>query len=437
MSNGDLNANFKLPNKPESNYRYMAVFLVSMTILINYMDRVNLSVATPTLMKVLGLSGTQMGVLMSAFYWSYLLMMVPAGFLLNKFGPRLVMGWSVTSWGFVTVLTAAVGNFASFLAVRIGLGITEAPAFPASARVVSVWIPKRERNLSTACFDTSARIGAAVTPPIVAWLIINYGWRMSFVITGAIAVLYGIYFLFAYKEPDEHPLVTESELAYIRQDEVITASGEIETKPIPMMQLFTYRRFLQVSFGYFIFMYVWTTFNSWMPTYLVQARGMSLKEMGIAAMIPYAFAVLCELSGGFAVDKLYQKGIPLSTVRRNTMGLMMVLTAIFIYLTLVATSPYMNIFWLSLCMGTVAITATNIWAVPQDLAPYGQAGGVGGAYSFLGNWGSLLAPMIGGILIDSIWGFNAVFGICLVGSLFCAASYYFMDYSRLEPKKAA
>ena len=151
--------------KLETGSRWYIVVLLALGTAINYIDRVNFAVATPTLMKEFGLGTAEMGILMSAFFWSYTIAMLPSGYLLNKFGPKKVLGFAGFAWGTVTMLVAVCVGFYSFLALRIGLGVTEAPAFPANARVVSVWVPKRERTFASSIFDCSARAGGALHHP--------------------------------------------------------------------------------------------------------------------------------------------------------------------------------------------------------------------------------------------------------------------------------
>ncbi|TEB14954.1 putative galactarate transporter [Pelotomaculum sp. FP] len=431
-----LDVDAATPAKPASNYRYMAIFLIAMAITVNYIDRVNIAVATPTLMTVLGLSASQMGVLMSAFFWSYTLMMIPVGALLNKFGPKMLMFYSCLGWGLVTVMTSLVNSFGSFLAVRIGLGITEAPSYPAAPRVVSVWVPKRERTMASACFDCCARVGNAFAPPLVAFIIVAWGWKASFVVSGMIAVVYSFVWLYLYKDPDEHPKVTDSELAYIRQDEVLTEEGQVVVKPIPLAKLFTYRVILQLCGGYALYMYFWTTFNSWIPAYMMKVCGLSLKSMGFAAMFPYIAGVSMELLGGFVFDRWFRRGATITAIRRTGMGVGMIGGAIALYLAThaAASSPAMAIFWLTCSMGIFSFGASNVWAIPTDVAPYGQAGGVGGVYSFVGNFGSLLGPIVTGIIVDTAFGYNGALIVMCILSALGALLYMTCKYERLEPK---
>ncbi|MCB8816712.1 MFS transporter [Desulfosporosinus shakirovi] len=424
------------PVKPNSRYRYFAVFLIAMAITINYIDRINLSVAAPTLMAEFGLSASQMGVLMSAFFWSYTLMMIPVGALLNKFGPKLLMFFSCLGWGLVTMLTALVSGFGSLLAVRIGLGVTEAASYPTAPRVVSVWVPKRERTMASAAFDSCARLGNAFAPPLVALVIVTWGWKASFLVSGALAVIYSFIWLYSYKDPDKHPKVTKAELDYIRQDEVLSEAGQVVVKTIPLLKLFSYPMILQLCCAYALYMYFWTTFNAWIPSYMMNVCGLSLTAMGFAAMLPYIAGVLMELLGGFVFDRWFRRGATITLVRRVGMGVGMIGGAIFLYMATqaAALSPALTILWLTCSMGIFSFGASNVWAIPSDVAPYGQAGGVGGIYSFIGNLGSLLGPIVTGIMVDSTFGYNGALVVMCVLAVIGAVLYMTSKYERLSPK---
>lgn len=421
--------------KPATHTRWYIVFMLALGTVINYIDRVNFGVATPTLMKEFGLGATEMGILMSAFFWSYTITMIPVGALLNKIGPHKVLGWAGILWGAVTMSMAACQGFYSFIAIRIGLGLTEAPAFPANARVVSVWVPKRERTFASAMFDCSARAGNAFAPPIVAYIIALWGWKMSFVITGAMAVVWGIWWLMTYHEPHKHPRITKEELDYIRQDEVVKEDGSVHAHHIPMYRLLTYPVILKAVIAYALYLYIWVVFTFWIPTFLMKARGLSLKEMGLAASVPFIVGVVMELIGGKVFDKWYDKGATITQLRRTGMGLGMFGAALFIMLTMSSDTAFWAVFWMSCFMGIFSFGASNVWAIPSDIAPYGQAGGVGGIYNFVGNFGALFGPMVTGWFVEhSPLGFNGAFGVCVAFAVIGGILYIWNDYERLLPK---
>jgi MFS family permease len=420
--------------------RWGALLLIMGCITINYVDRVNLSVAVPTLMEEFGLSASQMGVLMSAFFWSYVLVMIPAGILLVKFGPKLIMGISCFLWGLATMATALVSGYASFLLVRVLLGFAEGPAYPAASQVVSIWIPKRERTLASGSFDACSRVGSAFTPPLVAWIIVTWGWQASFVVTGLIAVVYSFVWMAKYHEPDKHPTVSKEELAYIRQEEMVDSDHKVvAVEPIPIPHLFTYKKTLLLFIGWFCYLYYWNVFTTWIPAYLVQSRGFDLKAMGVAAMFPFIAGIFCQSGGGWVFDKMLQRGMALNTVRRIGMSICMFGGAGTLLMAVRCETPEMTVVLLTLTMAVYSFGASNAWALDNDIAPYGQGGTISGCKSAIGQFSGLLAPMLSGILIGTasnvVEGYdNALYCVIAVTAL-GGVVYLFNDYSRLVPKK--
>jgi MFS family permease len=421
--------------KPQSNIRWSAVALCCGMITICYIDRVNLAVTAPTLMKVFNLTPAEMGILMSAFFWSYVLVMMPTGWMINRYGPKIIGFWCCLVWGLATVAMAVVTGFKSMLAVRVVLGVTESPAYPVSARVVSVWVPARERTFSSAAFDSCSRIGNAIAPPLVVWLTMTWGWQESFLITGLMAVAYAFVWKFNYHEPDDHPRVTESELAYIRQNEVVSTDGKVEKpKPIPILQLFTYRQMILVCIGAFCYSYYWTNFNMWIPTYLVKAKGFDMKAMGMAAMAPYIAGVTLEVLGGYLMDAWHRRGASINKLRRTGLGVCLLLAAATLYMAVLSSDPVMIVVWLTASMGIFSFGAGNKWSIPSDIAPYGQGGGVASVMNMVGNIGSIIAPALTGYLAGGALGYNGGFIAMAVIVAIGSIAYIFNDYSRLVPR---
>jgi sugar phosphate permease len=419
--------------KPATNYRIHMVIFACIAIIINYLDRVNFSVATPTIMETFNISPTQIGLMGSAFFIPYMCMMLPTGYLLNTWGPKRLMSMSLILWGLSTMATALAYNVGTFLATRIAMGLFEAPGFPSASRVVAVWIPNRERTLASGAFDCCARIGTAFAPPLVVWIILNLGWQASFVITGVIALIFGIIWKFIYHEPDDHPKVSKSELDYIRQEEVLDESGKVQkSDPIPMRKFIFYPRLVQAACAYGCYLYVWNTFTTWMPSFFTEARNFSMTSMGNAAMAPYLAAVILELIGSVIFDKWYRRGASIAKLRRTGMAISLIGSAIFIFIAIQATTPFWIVFFLSAFAGISGLGAGNVQAVPVDLAPYGQAGGFSGFYALGGAIGSFFAPMLTGFMIDSQYGYNGGFLLSAGVALLGAALYIFNKYDRLK-----
>lgn len=421
--------------RPPTSKRWKATWLCFGAIAINYIDRVNLSVATPTLMQEFSLSSTQMGALMSAFFWPYMLLMMPVGALTNRFGSKVIMGLACLLWGLSTMGTAMVTGFASFFLIRVLLGATESPGYPAAARAVSVWFPKKERTRATSIFNSGCALGSAVAPPIVVWILATWGWKTSFVVTGGFAVIYAFVWWIFYHEPDRHPTVSKEELAYIRQDEAITETGAVvAVKPIPVLQFFTYKKTILTFLGFFGFSYFWGVFTTWIPAYLVHAKGFDMKTMGYATMLPYLLGVAAMLGSGWIADKLMQQGINLNSVRRGSMAVCLLGAAGMMYLAVIASSQTVTIITLTLSAGLFLAGGASAWSIPNDIAPYGQGGAMAGAMSTVGQLAGLAAPMLTGFIIDTPLGYDGALYVTIGGAVFGAFFYLINDYSKLEPR---
>jgi ACS family glucarate transporter-like MFS transporter len=378
-----------------------------------------------------------MGLMGSAFYIPYIIMMFPVGYILNRWGSKKLLGGALILWGLATTATAFAYNVATFLATRIAMGIFEAPAYPTAARTVGVWVPNSERALSVGLFNSCARLGTALAPPVVAWLIINYGWQSAFVCTGLLAVIVGIIWFLVYHEPEDHPKVSASELAWIYQDKVLDDSGNVKkTKPVSMFRLLTYTKLFQASFAYACYLYVWQTFATWMPAFFTNARGFTLSEMGVAAMYPYLFGVIGEITGGAIADRLYRGGISQTLLRRAGLAFCLFGSAIFLFITIQVVQPFWIVFFMCCYAGINGLGAgAGVQAIPIDLAPTGQEGGFAAFYAFIGGLGSFFAPMIMGFIIDSRFGYDGGFVVTAIVACVGAFLFIFNKYERLELKK--
>lgn len=420
--------------KPASNKRYFVLIMLMIGTTVNYLDRTNFGIAAPVLMKEFGIDTGTMGLMMSAFFWSYMVSTPLSGILVSKIGPRYVLGWSGILWGFATAICAACGNITQFFGARILLGFTEAPAYPCNAHVVSLWVPVRERAFSSACFNASSKIGSAFAPPLVAWIVFTYGWRMSFIVTGAIASIWGIAWLFTYKDPDKHPTITKSELAYIRKDEVLHEDGTVKTNKIPTLDFFKHRRFVICCLGYFGVFFYFAVMMFWVPTYLTKVWGLSLMKMGLFASFPWIVGTVAELCGGKLSDWWYRSGTHLNTVRRTGLGICMIGSAVGLAMIQFSGSPVQAITLLCVSIGLFSLGAgMALFAHMIDIAPYGQAATVLGLIGMFGNFGALLGPIVVGYLAKSQYGFNGAFTVTAAVAVCAGLLYVFNSYERIEP----
>ena len=414
---------------PQTRSRVGVILLLAGMIAINYVDRFNIAAAVPTLMKEFGLSPARMGVLMSAFGWTYLLCMLPVGYLLNRKSPKLIGFWSCLGWGVATLFTAVVSGFYSFLAVRMALGATESAGYPTCTRIAASWTPKHERTTATGVFDCSAKLGSALTPPFVVWCIIHWGWRVSFIATGFTAIAFSFVWRRYYHDLEKHPKISQEELDYIRQGQG-SLSSATKAREIPMYELLTYPRIVAMCCGFFLYMYFATAFHMWIPAYLVHAKGFNLKSMGIVATFPFLAAIGGELIGARLLDKWFQRGASLTKVRRTGQLIGMLGAAASLYLSVVAPTGGMTVFWMTASYALLAISGAQNWAITTDLAPIGQVGTVSALNGMSGALAVIVAPILSGLVIQSRWGYDGALFVMVGAIALSGLLYGMLNYNK-------
>ena len=200
---------------PIPRFRWRIAGLIAVGVLINYFDRISISVAGPQLERSFHLTPVDLGVLFSAFFWSYALLQIPAGLVLDRFGVTRVGRWSAFLWSAASALTACAGGFAGLFLARLLLGIAEAPSFPASSKATGYWFPRTERALSTALYDVGAKFSSVIGVPLVALAVVRLGWRWGFGLVAALSLAYFVVFYRIYRDPSQHPRLTPEEREYL------------------------------------------------------------------------------------------------------------------------------------------------------------------------------------------------------------------------------
>ena len=188
--------------------RFVILALISTGTMINYLDRTILGIAAPALTQELGISAALMGIVFSAFSWSYTAMQIPGGVLLDKFGSRIVYFLSLTLWSLFTALHGMVNSVWTLFAMRLGLGVAEAPCFPANSRIVATWFPQQERAMATGVYTVGEYIGLAFLSPVLFWILATFGWRALFIIVGLVGILFGFIWIRYYREPQDYINIT-------------------------------------------------------------------------------------------------------------------------------------------------------------------------------------------------------------------------------------
>jgi sugar phosphate permease len=384
-----------------SKGRWYVLLLISVMYLITYLDRVNISTAAPEISKEFGFDKVTMGVIFSAFAWSYALFQVPGGWLSDRFGARGVLTGVVGFWSIMTAATAAAFSGASFIAIRFMFGVGEAGAFPGATRAMQLWYPRRERGLVQGVTHSASRLGAAIAPPIVVLIMSELGWRPVFYICGAIGLLWAAWWALTYRNlPEDHPLVNKTELQTIRG---VDSSGAINAPPmdqqtkVPWMTLISSPNMWAIMCAYFTYVYCLWIFLSWLPSYLIEARHFTLIKVGIYASLPLFAGVIGDTVGGIATDWLLKRTGSAKIGRRTVAIIGLLGCAVCIVPAALTDDAIIAVCGLTASMFFLEFTIGPSWAVPMDTGGK-YSGTVSGMMNMAGNFGAAISPIVFGVL---------------------------------------
>jgi ACS family D-galactonate transporter-like MFS transporter len=403
----------------------MMVLMAFLATAINYVDRANLSVAAPTIQNEFHLSPSTMGLILGAFFWTYALMQMPAGVFIDRVGARIAYALAVGWWSIFTAACALAQGAASLFGFRLLLGIGEAPAYPTNTKVVSEWFPRRERAFATSIFDGGARVGTALSLPIVSLLIARFGWRTSFVVTGVVGVVWAALWLKIYSPPRQHPGVSPEELAYIESDQEAAPSAAAGP-PLRWIELFRFRAIWGMMLGFFCLNFVIYFFITWFPTYLVKARGFGLLKLGFYGMIPALVSVVGGYLGGLVSDRLVRSGMKLTWARKIPIVSGMLVSSC-IALAVKAKTPAGALALLSLSYSGLTFAAASVLSLPTDVAPSRKhVASISGIQNFASNLAGICISYVVGTLLARTGSF--VLALSLAGgfAILGAMSYLFI-----------
>jgi len=391
------------PSKRSGTRRWYVLFLISVMYLITYLDRVNISTAAPFISKEYHLDKITMGVIFSAFVWSYALFQIPGGWLGDRFGPRKVLTGIVAYWSVMTVFTAAASGALSFTIVRFVFGIGEAGAFPVATRSMQLWYPRQERGLVQGVSHSASRLGAAIAPPFVVAIIATLGWRWVFYICGMAGIAWAVLWCLTYRDsPEEQPSVTDVELAHIRGvDEYgnIRPAQTGHAATMPWATLFRSPNMWAIMCAYFTYVYCLWIFLSWLPSYLVEYRHFTLLKVGIFASLPLFAGVIGDTVGGVVTDWLVVRTGRSKLAHRVVAVVGMLGCTCFIVPAALTSQAFTAVYCLSAAMFFLECTVGPSWAVPMHVGGK-YSGTVSGVMNMAGNIGGALSPTVFGILVQ-------------------------------------
>jgi len=406
--------------------------LLGIGILINYFDRVSLSVAAPQLEREFSLTAAHLGWLLSGFFWSYALLQIPVGMILDRYGVTAVNRASTFLWSVTCAATAFASGFATVFIARVGLGVAEAPGFPASSKATGYWFPRQERALATAIFDAAAKFSNVIGIPMVALVVVNFGWRWGFGVTAVLSFLYFVAFYIFYRDPSRHPKLAAEEREYIRTGgatpEGPSASGEFAMLGYLLHSV----KVWGLTIGFSAYGYSFYLFLTWLPDYLVRTMHMDILKSAEFTAIPWGFATIADLAvGGWLIDHLVKRGYDDTLVRKTVLvaGMLLGLAVIGASFT---TDPRWAVVWISIALSGLAAAAPVGWSIPSLIAPRGGTATIGGIMNFFNNLMGVVAPISTGYIVAATQSFSAAFIAAAIVLVIGIAAYVFM-LGRLDP----
>jgi ACS family glucarate transporter-like MFS transporter len=429
--------------------RYAILAMILLLATIAYADRSILSIAAPGIAKEFGLSHVQLGYVLSAFSWAYVIGQVPGGLLLDRLGTKAVYGVTLVLWSIATILVGFIGQVTTELSVALGLlfalrfalGFIEAPSFPANNRVTAMWFPKDERGLATSLFASASYFAVAIFSPLAGWLTSRYGWPAPFFALGLLGIASAVAWARLMHEPRRHPGMSPQELQHLVAGGAmvdIDSAHERDARPTASWataRVLLGNRMLWCAYlGQYCVIALSYFFITWFPIYLVQARGMSVAQAGLSTMLPAVAGFVGGIAGGGVSDLLIRRGWSVSWARKTpyivgmAVGCCLVLSAF-----TDSNAAIVGLMTLAF-FGKGAAAGAGTWAIACDTAPREAVGLAGAIFNCVGNVGGIVTPIVFGYIVQATHGYTA--GLYFVAAhCLAAALIYLFFMGRIERVK--
>jgi MFS transporter, ACS family, hexuronate transporter len=374
------------------HFRWVICTLLLFGVTKNYMDRQVLGVLKTTLQHDLGWNEIDYGNLVFAFQAAYAVGMVVVGRLVDRLGTRLGYALSMVFWSLASMAHALGGSFLSFVVVRSALGFGEAGVFPASIKTVAEWFPRKERALATGIFNAGSNIGAILTPLIVPWITIHWGWRAAFIVMGALGFVWLVFWLWLYRKPELHPRLSKAELDYIISDRPPAVPQIKWIKLIPHRQTWAF------AIGKFTIDPIWWFLLFWIPDFLQRTHGLNLMQLGLPVMVIYLLGDVGSVAGGWLSSWMIRQGKSVNVSRKTAM-LICALSVIPIIFAYRVEGLWSAVLLIGLAAAAHQGFSANLFTLTSDLFPaqaVGSVVGIGGMAGAIG--GMFMAKIVGHVL---------------------------------------
>lgn len=399
----------ELEKRPGHTRWYISSLLSSM-IILNYFDRVAISVAAPAIQDSFQLTATQLGIVFSIYTYSYTLIQIPVGSLLDKYGVAWVTRVGMTVWSFLTIILAFLQGKLLLYIVRFLIGLTSASAFPAASKATALWFPQNERGLANSLFDSAAKFANVIGAPLVAFLVTTFDWRAAFLTIGIINVLFTVFFWMYYEQPDRHKRISKEELHYIQKHNAVSEEDISERTLIALKAMLANRKAWGLMIGFTGYGYTFNLLLTWLPTFFKETYGMDIMSSGLFTAVPWLISTISGIVvGGWLVDFLIQKGHSNTKVYQTIIAIGMSLG--FAFLGAVFTHNItIAIICISVGLAGISATAPVGWSISADIAPAGSISLLSSMVNLANNlFGGIIAVSLTGYLVDVTGSFTLSF----------------------------
>lgn len=409
------------PSRRLRSIQWVAVGLITIVIALNYVDRSTLSVGNLLIRKEFGISATAIGALQSGWSLAYAFAQIPIGFMLDRLGPRYLVGGALILWSLAQAAGGLAVGYTQLLWSRIALGVTESPAYPAGVRITSDWFHVRDRGTPTGLYNAGGSIGPAIAPPLLTALMLAFGWRTMFVSMGVVGILGSVIWFALYRSPHNTVLAAE--------DDAYLAENRAAVTPVRTAQwakLFAFRTswamiVLAFCAGYSIWMY-----QTWIPAYLEMQQHVSIARTGVLASIPLICAIIGCLVGGWFSDKLCNWGVNLVDSRKLPCVGGLLACGLFTGLTIKATNATEAVILMSFAQFFLSVSVAGKWSLTTATAPQSYCTSIAGLMNFGGYLGGTVSPVVTGYVVDTTGSFVGAFAIGAVMSVIGALALFLM-----------
>ncbi|AGB83542.1 sugar phosphate permease [Serratia sp. FGI94] len=406
------------------NLRWTLVLLLFLVYMINYLDRVALSITVPMIEQDLLLNAEQFGIIFGSFFFGYAIFNFVGGLAVDRFGPTLVMGLAVGLWSIFCGMTAFANGFYSMLILRVLFGMAEGPICASANKMINGWFPKKQAATAMGLLSAGSPLGGAVAGPIVGYLALAFGWRPAFLIICSVGIVWMlVWFFIAADSPEKSKRVSEEERALVNTQKAAAHHPE-EALSADAHGLGYYLKqpiILATAFAFFCYNYILFFFLSWFPAYLVQAHGLNIKEMSLTTVIPWIVGFVGLALGGYISDKIFNLTGKLLLSRKIVLVVSLLAAAACVALAGTVSSVMPVVLLMSVSIFFLYITGAIYWAIIQDVVHASRVGGASGFIHLVGSVSGIVGPIVTGYIVQHTGKFDSAFilagGIAALGAL--------------------